>query len=79
MYNKNHICPSKIFMMLLLVFFNFFFIKIPTIDIDNLQKNFRGEKGGKGEYLYMANFRKLKLEFEGAKRLYTMPLHLFMI
>jgi len=40
-----------------LIFF-FFFIKIPTIDIDNLQKNFRGEKGGKGEYLYMANFRK---------------------
>lgn len=66
--------------MLLFVFFVFFFfIKIPTIDIDNLQKNFRGEKGGKGEYLYMANFRKRKLEFEGAKRLCTMPFDLFMI
>lgn len=43
-------------MMLLFFFLNFFFIKIPTIDVDNLQKNFRGEKGGKGEYLYTANF-----------------------
>ena len=44
---------------MMLLFFSFnFFIKIPTIDIDNLQTNFRGGKGGEGEYLYMANFRK---------------------